>query len=331
MARIRVRVQRWRCSGHAFTLIELLVVIAIIAILIGLLLPAIQKVRDAAARSQCANNLKQMGLALHMMNDTYGYLPFPANDGSDPMVYPVGLTPPIAGYGWYWEFMTTAQWYMLPFIEQQSLYELSPGGNWNTYVKTFICPADPNIIGGYVTPTSADGTPQPNYSGPANSYVANAQVFAKFTTNPGNPPTVTYNNMYRMASIPSSFPDGTSNTVLYAEHYALCGTYTCLGGGGAGTGFSQCTTFWWAGQTNSPGDFRPVFALTAGTTAAANMFQIQPPGTTCNNLVASSHHTGVLQVVLADASVRGVTQGMSANTWWLALITDDGQPMPSDW
>src|SRR5438477_7775490 len=142
-------------SRKGFTLIELLVVIAIIAILIGLLVPAVQKVREAAARTQCVNNLKQWGLAAHNCHDTYRK--FPPALGTFPGTTASGLPAPGGSFG-------IGTFHFLPFIEQDNLYKKALGtvgapygaaiggpvyfpGDNNVYaavIPSFVCPSDPS-------------------------------------------------------------------------------------------------------------------------------------------------------------------------------------------
>jgi prepilin-type N-terminal cleavage/methylation domain-containing protein len=203
MPRIRL-FRRWR----GFTLIELLVVIAIIAILIGLLLPAVQKVREAAARMSCQNNLKQLGLAVQNCAGT--------NDGKMPPAvgsYPVpGFTqcPPVGkGQGGFGGCF----YHLLPYMEQQNLYNLSQckknpasyslesGGGGvlpNYVVKSYLCPSDP---------TSNNGNP--NQWDAVGSYAFNGMLFQT------NWPALGLSNPY--SRYPASIQDGTSNTIFFTE------------------------------------------------------------------------------------------------------------------
>jgi prepilin-type N-terminal cleavage/methylation domain-containing protein len=178
-------VRNVRRSG--FTLIELLVVIAIIAILIGLLLPAVQKVRDAAARAQSQNNLKQLGLAINNVGGTYNNR-LPPSYGAFPMNGP---------YGSLFDFI-------LPYIEQQNLFnQYNPGS------------------GGYFGGLNASGTPNP-IAAVVKPYVAPADPTNNTNSFPG---LTSYASNYLVfgstgANLPATFSDGTSNTVIFMERYA---------------------------------------------------------------------------------------------------------------
>lgn len=303
--RFQYPLQRRRWS-NGFTLIELLVVIAIIAILIGLLLPAVQKVREAAARAQCSNNLKQMGLATQNCNDTYGALP-PA----------WGYWPP-SNATWT---NSMPQSCLLPFIEQQNIYnnESPPSNAWtgpyyySSIIKTYICPSDPSIPATGSVPTqygNAIGT----------SYAFNYLVFGQVTNQGGNPPTITLPNtgVNRWCGrIPATIPDGLSNTVFWTEKYGQCGN-----GGSA----------WAFANTCCANGYPTVELFNLGVGA---YFQIMPnPFTSaaaCDPTRASTGHTGGIMAGLGDGSVRICAQGMSPTTWFLAMVPNDGLPMPSDW
>jgi prepilin-type N-terminal cleavage/methylation domain-containing protein len=296
-------------SGRGFTLIELLVVMAIIAILIGLLLPAVQKVREAAARIQDANNLKQMGLAIHNMNDQIGVLP-PLKG-----LYPGGplstaTAPPSQMRG-------TVQYFMLPFIEQDNASNAMaanhPDSWWCGYnIKTYVSPADSTVAGnGMLDPGSPRG---------GTSYAPNEFVFG--TAGPNNDSWQSYADGVANAAIPRTFPDGTSNTILFAGKNMACGNPTT----------NSVGDFYW-GETN--GGCARLDALGGGGNTPAfytlNPPQLRPPPTTCNPCMLQGFFPGGIQVGLGDGSVRLVSSSISAATWASAVLPNDGVPLGPDW
>jgi prepilin-type N-terminal cleavage/methylation domain-containing protein len=303
--------------SRSFTLIELLVVIAIIAVLIALLLPAVQRVRESANRTQCSNNLRQLGLAVHNCHDQVGKLP-PA-------------------FGWYPgpssirnNGQGTVFFHLLLFIEQDALYRraatpgpvtvyvVSAGQVRNMTVKVYTCPSDPSAASGFALQGPGKAT---NWG--AGNYAANVQAFG-VVSDPAAGTVIDYQGTSR---IPGSFPDGLTHTLLFAEKHASCGD------GGSVWGASDT-----AGTTNSF-PWQPLFANQRGHGAAAvgagSLFQPQPTPfsspAACKHYLASTPHPAGILVGLGDGSVRTITSGISGPTWWAACTPGNGETMPADW
>jgi len=294
---------------RGFTLIELLVVIAIVAILVGLLLPAVQKVRAAASRAACQNNLKQLGLAAHAYHSAFAAFP-PGRGAPAPRIF-------------------SAQAYLLPFVEQNGLEAMidffqppagytAPGNVYSgarnepaavTALKLLTCPADPT--GGRVPGLKYGGT---NYAGNAGSGDAGG-------------PLVGADGMFFTASAVRSehVTDGTANTALFSERPL---------GGGAGATDPRRAMVELPGATNPT----PAACATAapsnperggkwivgnyGNTLYNHADRPNPPTPDCTNatqqkgrLAARSDHPGIVNVGFADGSVRGVADSVAPAAW----------------
>ncbi len=278
---------------RGFTLVELLVVVAILAVLIGLLLPAVQKVREAAARAQSMNNLKQITLALHSYAAAHNdQLP-----GIDSMVIFTALLPYLDGGD-----AILKQW------------QTDPSKQIN--IKVYVSPADPTVLMnqpgfGPADPSLGPADPIGNRCG----YPANAVAFA------GRP------------VLPHSFPDGTSNTIAFAEHYTMCKdtmyNYTI------GINLApqvRRPSFADRGPIASPfGSFHlnDVIPVTSGfppVTRASTpglTFQVRPRVADCNPLIPQTPHEGGMLAAMADGSVQKVRPGVAETVFW-ALVTPAG-------
>ncbi len=307
---------------RAFTLIELLVVIAIIAVLIGLLLPAVQKVREAAARIKCANNLKQMALACHNFENTTGAFP-PAG------VYPVAATQADS-------YSLHAR--ILPYIEQGNVYQLvdltQPATAQPTVVgqriATYLCPSEVN------DKPRTDSTPT-RY--PQN-YSVNVGSWFVYDPNTGKSGDGAF-PMNKGCKV-GDFTDGMSNTIGVAETKAYGGYM--LGGSAAttanaptpntvadvqalggtfkidehtgwteGQGFQTCMTFVLTPNSNVP--FTDTTGALWDVDYVSNRDGSSATKYSYDVLTSRSYHTGLVNVFLMDGSVRSIANGINQATW----------------
>ncbi|OWK37736.1 DUF1559 domain-containing protein [Fimbriiglobus ruber] len=345
----------------AFTLIELLVVIAIIAILIGLLLPAVQKVREAAARSTCSNNLKQLGLAVMNYESSYGKLPG-AGEGTSgtgtgfanlqtytgsPLT--PGVAPP-AGF-----YFHSLWYYLLPYIEQNNIYQqIDPNqfynansaavathaGAFKNVIKTFICPSYPYEA------KDSQGYGYVHYG---------ATVYTDISQTTGLRDKVNARVRGALDNIQnpiSSITDGTSNTIMIGEdaarreNYVTNPAYTdpAVSAGVANDGSFGTRRFWrWGEQDSGFGVSGDPLLNTSSTSFKIINNNNTSPGTdgptTCNWLTTNncgtndelfSFHTGGAMVVFCDGHVAFLRDSMQP-TAVAALVSRAGGETTPDY
>jgi prepilin-type N-terminal cleavage/methylation domain-containing protein len=275
----------------AFSLFELLVVVAIIGFLLALLLPAIQRVREAAMRTQSMNNLKQMALAVHNVNDANRKMP-PAFDKFGGIQQPQSV-----------------HVHLLPYIEQEQLYRafVNGQGQNDARIAVFLAPNDPSGKGD---------------RGGVQNYAANLRVFADKGRQTQYDAPMPKLAMVEpgTASIPATFQDGTANTLLFATRYGACGK-----GGSRYASSPASDSAAMFGQNPAKVKAAPL------DVTATFLLHPAPEKCPPTPLMAHAFDRAGALVALADGSVRAVAPSISPETWNAAVHPSDGQPLGNDW
>jgi len=303
-----------------FTLVELLVVIAIIGVLVALLLPAVQAARESARRTQCANHLKQLGLAAHNFTDIRGWLPPSrvSNDATD------------ANQNWVtWAVI------MLPFVEQQNYYnqwdvtkayELHPETITKQAVPVYFCPSrrrptqafsnentTPAPSGGLSDFASCGGrgaNEGVNVNGVENQYAHGAMICARWIMQPSPLRVADWKGLIRIASI----TDGTSNTFLIGEKNVR--RTTKFGSG-------EDRSIYTAGNLNNSRRFAGIDRKT-GDEYKLDEYTAAQVAQGIDNQAFGSFHPGVVQFVLCDGSTRTVARQTNLTILGNLAERDDG-------